>query len=156
MFVALDDLEPYTQLVLANLTLAIYAVPLAALALAAPAPMLIGAFAVAFAGAGFLNPVRDSTVQQHVPADKLARVASLDMLAAFVATPLGYALAAPVAATFGATPTLLGTALLVAVTTAGTAASRSVRTLRADGRDRDGEPVPATPDSRCSQVRARA
>jgi MFS family permease len=141
---------------IANLTLAIYAVPLTALALAAPAPVLIGAFAVAFAGAGFLNPVWDSTMQQHVPADKLARVASLDMLVAFVATPLGYALAAPVAATFGATPTLLGTALLVTVTTAGTAASRSVRTLRVDGRDRDVEPVPATPDPRCPQVRARA
>jgi hypothetical protein len=122
---------------IANLGLAIYAVPLAALALAAPVPVLVAAFAAA----GFLNPVWDSAMQQHVPADKLARVASLDMLAAFVATPLGYALAPLVAATFGATPTLLSTALLVVVTTAGTAATRSVRTLRAPGEDQDSELV---------------
>lgn len=96
-------------MLVANLSLALYAAPLAALALGAPAPVLVGAYAVAYAGAGFLNPVWESALQQHVPADRLARVTSPDMLVAFAATPLGYALAVPV----------------------GAAVSRSGRTLRA-------------------------
>ena len=128
----------------ANLSLSIYAVPLVALALAAPTPVLVGAFAIAFAGAGFLNPVWDSAMQQHVQADKLARVASLDMLLAFAATPLGYALAAPMAASLGATPTLVAIALLVVLTTAGTAVSGSVRSLRDHAEDRPAGPAPAT------------
>ena len=39
----------------------------------------------------------DTTMQEHVPADKLARVYSYDMLGSFVAIPLGQVVAGPLA-----------------------------------------------------------
>ena len=114
----------------ANLSLSLFALPLALLAFAAPAPLVVAAYGVALAGLGFLNPVWESAVQQHVPADKLARVSAYDLLVSMAAMPLGYALAAPAADAFGeATPLLIG-AVLVALSTAGTALMPSVRRLR--------------------------
>ncbi len=114
----------------ANLSLSLFALPLALLALAAPAALVIAAYGVALAGLGFLNPVWESAVQQHVPADKLARVSAYDLLVSMAAMPLGYAVAAPAAEAFGAaTPLLIG-AVLVALSTAGTALMPSVRRLR--------------------------
>jgi MFS family permease len=114
----------------ANLSLSLFALPLALLALAAPAALVIAAYGVALAGLGFLNPVWESAVQQHVPADKLARVSAYDLLVSMAAMPLGYVVTAPAADAFGeATPLLIG-AVLVALSTAGTALMPSVRRLR--------------------------
>ncbi len=114
----------------ANLSLSLFALPLALLAFAAPAAAVIGAYGVALAGLGFLNPVWESAVQQHVPADKLARVTAYDLLVSMAAMPLGYAVAAPAAHAFGEAAPLLIVAVLVALTTAGTALMPSVRRLR--------------------------
>jgi MFS family permease len=114
----------------ANLSLSLFALPLALLAFAAPAAVVIGAYGFALAGLGFLNPVWESAVQQHVPADKLARVTAYDLLVSMAAMPLGYAIAAPAAAALGEAGPLLVVAVLVALTTAGTALMPSVRRLR--------------------------
>jgi hypothetical protein len=74
----------------------------------------------------------DVAVQQHVPADRLARVLSYDMLGSFVAIPLGQVAVGPVAAVAGVSRTLTGSAVLVVGVTALTLASRSVRSLRRD------------------------
>lgn len=114
----------------ANLSLSLLAAPLALLALAAPATVVIVSYGVALAGLGFLNPVWETAVQRHIPADKLARVSAYDLLVSIVAMPLGYALAAPAADAFGETTPLMVAAVLVALTTAGTASMASVRRLR--------------------------
>jgi len=114
----------------ANLSLSLFALPLALLALAAPAAAVIAAYGVALAGLGFLNPVWEATVQQHVPAGMLARVTAYDLLVSMAAMPLGYAVAAPAAHAFGEAAPLLIVAVLVALTTAGTAVMPSVRRLR--------------------------
>jgi hypothetical protein len=65
-----------------------------------------------------------------VPADKLARVTAYDLLVSMAAMPLGYAIAAPAADALGEAGPLLIVAVLVALTTAGTAVMPSVRRLR--------------------------
>lgn len=114
----------------ANLSLSLYALPLALLALAAPAPAVIGAYGLALAGLGFLNPVWETAVQRHIPADRLARVSAYDILVSLAAMPLGFALSPLAADALGSAAPLGVAALLVFVTTAGTALVPGVRNLR--------------------------
>jgi MFS family permease len=72
----------------------------------------------------------ETTMQEHVPADKLARVYSYDMVGSFVAIPLGQVLAGPIAQAVGVQPTLIGAAGLVGLAVVGMLASRDVRNLR--------------------------
>jgi hypothetical protein len=123
----------------ANLGLAMYAVPLALLGAAVPAPILIAAYGLALTGLGFLNPVWETTVQRHIPADRLARVSAYDTLVSLAAMPLGYAVAAPAAAALGQDVVLYATAGLVFVATAGMIFVPGVRRLTAD------TPPPAAP-----------
>jgi MFS family permease len=71
----------------------------------------------------------ETTVQEHVPADKLARVYSYDMVGSFVAIPVGQVVAGPVADAVGVETALVGAAVLVAVSVLGMLASRDVRRL---------------------------
>ncbi|MEH1014945.1 MFS transporter [Micromonospora sp. CPCC 206060] len=135
---------------MANLGLALYALPLVLLAVRAPGYALIGGYALALAGLGFLNPVWETAVQQHIPADRLARVSAYDILVSLAAMPLGYALAPLAAREFGTTVPLLLTAVLVFVTTAGTAAVPAVRRLRTEpvvpAPEVPGPSAPGAPD----------
>jgi len=72
----------------------------------------------------------NTSVQQHVPADRLARVYSWDMLGSFVAIPLGQTLAGPLAAAVGTRPTLVSGSILIVLATAGALLPASVRQLR--------------------------
>lgn len=72
----------------------------------------------------------DTSLQSHVPPDRLARVYSYDMLGSFVAIPVGEVAVGPAAEAFGTRPVLLATATIIAATSLGTLASRSVRDLR--------------------------
>jgi MFS family permease len=74
----------------------------------------------------------DTTMQEHVPADKLARVYSYDMLGSFVAIPLGQVAAGPLAEAYGVRTTLIGAAVLCALAVVGMLLSRDVRALRHD------------------------
>lgn len=71
----------------------------------------------------------DLSMQQHIPADSLARAYSYDMLGSLVATPLGEVLAGPLAAHFGAWATVLGAAVLAAAAIVAALAVRAVRDL---------------------------
>jgi len=64
-----------------------------------------------------------------VPADRLARVYSYDMLGSYLAIPAGEVAAGPVAQAVGLEPTLVGAAAVVALATAAALTSRSVRDL---------------------------
>ncbi|BCJ43752.1 MFS transporter [Actinoplanes ianthinogenes] len=93
---------------------------------------------VALAGAGFLAGVAleifsvgwETTMQEHIPADRLARVYSYDMVGSFLAVPIGEMAVGPVADRFGAQPTLLGAAAVLLLAVAGMLSSRDVRTRR--------------------------
>ncbi|MFI9724278.1 MFS transporter [Streptomyces sp. NPDC052396] len=121
--------RPNRPVLLANLGLALYALPLLALATAAPAPVTVTAYALAMTGLGFLSPVWQTVVQQRFPAQVLARVTSYDWLLSLAAAPLGYTLAPLAAHAWGSGAPLLATAALVALACAGTAAVPGVRRL---------------------------
>ncbi|WP_214413086.1 MFS transporter [Sphaerisporangium fuscum] len=111
----------------ANLGLATYALPLAALALGAPTPVITVAYGIALTGLGLLNPVWETAVQKSVPPHALARVTSYDWLLSLAAMPLGYALAPLAASAFGPAVPLTVAAVLVAAACLATAAVPGVR-----------------------------
>ncbi|SCG50236.1 Predicted arabinose efflux permease, MFS family [Micromonospora echinaurantiaca] len=127
--------RPRRPVLLANLALAGYAAPLALLAVAAPAPLVIAAYGLALTALGYLNPVWETVVQHEFPPQVLARVTSYDWLVSLAATPLGYALAPVAARAFGDAAPLLTAGLLVLVACAGTAAVPGVRRLALAPRD---------------------
>jgi MFS family permease len=69
------------------------------------------------------------SIQEHVPADRLARVYSLDAVGSFVAIPLGQVAAGPLAEAVGARAALLGAAGVITLAVAAMAAHPGVRTL---------------------------
>ncbi|WP_431886274.1 MFS transporter [Micromonospora wenchangensis] len=73
----------------------------------------------------------ETSIAQHVPADRLARVYSYDMLGSFVAIPLGQVAVGPAAAVIGTRDTLLILAALVVLSVLGMVSSRAVRRLEA-------------------------
>jgi MFS family permease len=72
----------------------------------------------------------ETSMQEHVPGDKLARVYSYDMVGSFVAIPAGQVVAGPIAQAVGVETTLVGAAALVGLAVVGMLASRDVRNLR--------------------------
>ncbi len=74
----------------------------------------------------------ETSMQQHIPADKLARVYSYDILGSLVAIPLGQVAIGPIAGAVGTRTAMIGAAVLIVLVTFAMAASRSVRTLRQD------------------------
>ncbi|MEU8261971.1 MFS transporter [Micromonospora sp. NPDC048999] len=84
----------------------------------------------------------DTSIAQHIPADRLARVYSYDMLGSFVAIPLGQVAVGPVAAAVGTRETLLLLAGLVVLSVLGMLSSRDVRRLRAVAPARAADTAP--------------
>ena len=113
-----------------NIALMSYAVPLVLFAVTAPAWAVVVAYGLAMACLGFLNPVWETAVQQEVPAEVLARVSAYDWLVSLGAMPLGYVLGPVLAREFGYTWPLTGAALLVLVTLSIPVSLPDVRNLR--------------------------
>jgi MFS family permease len=72
----------------------------------------------------------ETTMQEHVPADKLARVYSYDMVGSFVAIPIGQMAIGPISGAIGVRSTLVGAGVLVMLAALAMVGSRAVRTLR--------------------------
>ncbi|MDG4787074.1 MFS transporter [Micromonospora sp. WMMD1102] len=124
--------RPRRPILVANLGLATYALPLVLFAVAAPAWTVVLGYGIALAALGFLNPVWETVVQTEIPPHVLARVTSYDWLLSLAAMPLGYALAPLAADAWSpAVPLALG-AVAVAVACLGTAAFPGVRRLGSD------------------------
>jgi MFS family permease len=83
----------------------------------------------------------ETTMQEHVPADKLARVYSYDMVGSFVAIPVGQVVAGPVAEAVGVRATLVGAATLILLAVLGMLSSRDVRHLRHELPERAARPM---------------
>ncbi|MGW4207782.1 MFS transporter [Lentzea sp. NPDC004789] len=71
----------------------------------------------------------ETSLQHHVPADRLARVYSYDMLGSMAAVPLAQLVVGPVSDVAGITATLLGCAVIQVLATLLMVGSRSVRSL---------------------------
>ncbi|WP_393060029.1 MFS transporter [Streptomyces sp. LN549] len=122
--------RPRRPVLIANLGLALYALPLCLLAAHAPVAVAVLAYGIALAGLGFLNPVWETAVQSAVPPHALARVTSYDWLLSLGAMPLGYALAPLAASAWGAEVPLAAAGLMVGAACLATAAVPGVRNLR--------------------------
>jgi MFS family permease len=92
-------------------------------------PLVVAAF-VAGLGLEQFGVAWETTVQEHIPADKLARVYSYDMVGSFIAIPVGEIVAGPVAQVAGVEATLVGAAVLVVLSVLAMLSSRDVRHLR--------------------------
>jgi len=68
-----------------------------------------------YGGLLFFSVGWETAVQDHVPHSLLARVSSWDMMASFVAMPVGYALAGPLSEWLGIKPVIAGCAVVLAV-----------------------------------------
>ncbi|GAA3885871.1 MFS transporter [Saccharothrix violaceirubra] len=112
---------------------AVEAVPLLALAgTSNPVPLVCAMVANGIALEQFAV-AWDVSLQENVPADKLARVYSCDAMGSFIAIPLGEMAAGPISTRLGTAPTLVAGAALVVAATAATLLSKDVRGLRAGG-----------------------
>lgn len=123
-------------LVLGNLAPLPSSLPMFALAAWLPLPVIVAFAVVGGIGGIILNMSWATVVQQLIPNEVLARVRSYDYLLAFVAIPAGYALAGPLAATFGADRVLTAAAGLMVLSPAVIAGLPAVRavTRHEDGR----------------------
>ena len=113
-----------------NIALMSYAVPLVLFAVAAPAWAVVVAYGLAMACLGFLNPVWETAVQQEVPAEVLARVSAYDWLVSLGAMPLGFVLGPVLAREFGYAWPLTCAAVLVLITLSVPVSLPDVRNLR--------------------------
>jgi predicted MFS family arabinose efflux permease len=124
-----------------NIALMSYAVPLVLFAFAAPAWAVVAGYGLAMGCLGFLNPVWETAVQQEVPPEVLARVSAYDWLVSLGAMPLGYALGPVLAREFGYAVPLTAAAVLVLIALAIPVSLPAVRDLRLRGAAVDGREV---------------
>jgi MFS family permease len=106
------------------------AVPLLALAVAPGTVVMVVSLALTGFTMEQAGIAWDLSLQEHVPADRLARVYAYDAVGSFVAIPLGQLVAGPAAAAFGTRSTLIAGAVITLVATFAALSSRSVRTIR--------------------------
>ena len=98
--------KPSRPLVLVALMEGLFALPLAFLAAASPVPLLVCATFLSGVGWMLGMSVWESTLQRHVPAESLSRVASYDWFGSFAFYPLGLAIWGPVAGEIGISTSL--------------------------------------------------
>ncbi|MET0134842.1 MAG: MFS transporter [Kibdelosporangium sp.] len=106
------------------------AVPVVALAVAPHVWVLMCTMFVAGLASEQFGIAWDTSLQEHVPPDRLARVSSYDAIGSIVAIPLGEIAIGPIAQHVGTPATLLGAAALIVLATLAALLSRDVRTLR--------------------------
>jgi MFS family permease len=128
-----------------DIALMSFAIPLVLFAVAAPAWAVVLAYGFAMACLGFLNPVWQTIVQQEIPAEVLARVSSYDWVVSLGAMPLGYALGPILSREFGYTWPLAGAAALVVITLSVPVCMPDVRRLRLRHASAVPVPEPASP-----------
>jgi MFS family permease len=121
--------RPRRILFVATLSVFPLALPLVALAIPAPLPIVI---ACGFAAGFFVEifgVLWDTTMQQEIPPEKLSRLYSYDALGSWVLMPVALGAVGPISTAVGTRATLLGCAVLTLAATAPVLLSRDVRTL---------------------------
>ncbi len=94
-----------------------------------PAVLLPAAFVTGLAIEQF-TVAWDVALQQHIPAEKLARVYSYDAVGSFLAIPVGQVVAGPVAVAVGPQTAMLGAGVLVLLAVLGMLLNPQVRSVR--------------------------
>ncbi|WP_404955629.1 MFS transporter [Streptomyces sp. 147326] len=131
-------------LVVANVCMALGCLPLALIAMHAPAIVIAVATALMNSALGLSSTLWDATVQQRIPPELISRVDSLGWLLSTAMSPAGMALAGVAAAAVGPGTTLYAAAFLVAGSSLGLLAVRSVRTPDAPDPSPTPKEQPAT------------
>ncbi|WP_433259878.1 MFS transporter [Actinosynnema sp. CS-041913] len=121
--------RPRRALLIGVLAILLEVLPLVTLAvLPSVVPLLVAMFLVGAATEVFVV-AWDVSLQENIPAEKLARVYSYDMLGSYIALPVGEVVAGPLGTRFGTGPTLVWGAVVLVVVTCAALCSRQVRTL---------------------------
>jgi MFS family permease len=121
------------------------ALPLLALGARAHAPWLVAAAFVAGLGSSVTAVAWDTSLQEHVPAHVLSRVASYDDLLSYVAIPVGQLCVGPLAEAFGAFRVTAAAGAVSAAAVLIPLASRAVRRLPHARPDTPAPDVPGAP-----------
>ncbi|MEO3815349.1 MFS transporter [Plantactinospora sp. B24E8] len=132
-------------LLLGVLCMGVDAVLLVTLAWTSSVWLLIGTAFVAGVAVEQFSIAWETSMQRHIPADRLARVYSYDALGSFLAIPLGQIAIGPVAEGLGTGRTLLIAAGIVLVAVLGMLADPGVRRL-------DSSPSATVPEERGATV----
>lgn len=116
-----------------------------ALALAPSLPVLLLAALVGSACVEQFGVAWDTSLQEVIPTDRLARVYAYDALGSILAQPIGFIVIGPIVGATSERAGLLGCAAVIAIGVVGMLFSRDVRTLRSRRRRvaERGEPVVA-------------
>jgi MFS family permease len=104
--IVLLQLDPRRPALVATLAVALYTLPLAFLAIPAPAAVIALAALVAGAGLAVANNLWETTQQRHVPPELLSRVSSYDWFGSLAAVPIGMLLWGPIADVIGVSEAL--------------------------------------------------
>jgi MFS family permease len=135
--------RPERPLLVATLAVLTMAPLLALLGLAAPLVVILPAAFVAGVGLELYGVFWDTTLQEHIPEEKLSRVSSYDVLGSFALIPVGVAVMGPISNAIGVAETLLGASFVVVIATIAVISVADVRNLRRLGPPTAGrEPLP--------------
>ena len=145
--------RPERPLLVATLAVLTMAPLLALLGLAAPLALIIPSAFVAGVGLELYGVFWDTTLQQHIPDEKLSRVSSYDVLGSFALIPVGVAVMGPISHAIGVADTLMGAALVVVVATAAVISVADVRNLRRLDTSPTGGRAPLPPQARTRWLR---
>jgi len=127
-------LRPSRPLLVGQVSVLFWGLPLAGLALELPTVVIAGLALIAGIGLELFGVYWDTSLQQHVPQESLSRVSSYDALGSFIAIPIGLSIVGPVSAAIGVSTTLWVAFAIFLAAQGGALLSRDVRTLpRLDG-----------------------
>lgn len=115
-----------------------FALPMVLLAAHLPVPVVMAGMLIDGMASANFGVLWETTIQCHIPANKLSRVSSFDILLSLCLAPVGLFVAGPAAALFGPEVVLWAWALVTLLSVGLTLLSPSVRHLT----DSISNPVP--------------
>jgi hypothetical protein len=126
---------------------------LALMGMAAPLLLILPAAMLAGIGLELYGVFWDTTLQEHIPDEKLSRVSSYDVLGSFALIPVGVAVMGPISGAIGVADTLMGAALVVVVATLAVISVADVRNLRRLDSGATAPRAPLPPQARTRWLR---
>jgi MFS family permease len=122
--------RPRRMLLVASLAVPADSVFLLALAVPLPVPVIAATAFAAGASVEVFSVNWATTMQQEIPPAMLSRISSYDALGSFALSPVGTAVAGPLAASFGTSAVLTAGAILVVLLTAAVLLVPEVRNMQ--------------------------